>query len=54
MEQTKHHLPEDDLGLHDPLAESFDGDPAKVQIPYEPEGYYVFAVVKGKPNNGKK
>ncbi|MCE5973773.1 TRAP transporter permease [Sinirhodobacter sp. WL0062] len=23
MEQTKHHLPEDDLGLHDPLAESF-------------------------------
>ncbi|MCV2880059.1 TRAP transporter permease [Sedimentimonas flavescens] len=23
MEQTKHHLPEDELGLHDPLAESF-------------------------------
>ncbi|MDD8022306.1 MAG: TRAP transporter permease [Paracoccaceae bacterium] len=23
MEQTKHHLPDDELGLHDPLAESF-------------------------------
>ena len=37
----------------DPLAEAFDGDPAKVQLPYESEGYYVFGRILGKPNNGK-
>lgn len=33
----------------------FDGpnDVAKVQLPYEPEGFYVFARIKGKPNNGQ-
>lgn len=36
----------------DQCAEDFDGDPAKVQIPYEPMGYYVFGAIKGKPNNG--
>lgn len=36
----------------DKCAQEFDGDPANVQLPYEPEGYYVFAVIKGKPNNG--
>ncbi|MBN1833215.1 MAG: hypothetical protein JW896_14015 [Deltaproteobacteria bacterium] len=36
----------------DTCAEEFDGDPAKVQIPYESEGYFVFARIKGKPNNG--
>ena len=29
-------------------------DPAKVQIPYEPKGYYVFGRILGKPNNGKE
>ncbi|MFO7557457.1 MAG: hypothetical protein R6X10_01390 [Desulfobacterales bacterium] len=37
----------------DKCAEEFDGDPAKVQLPYEAQGYYVFAAIKGKPNNGK-
>ena len=37
----------------DTCAEEFDGDPAKVQIPYESEGYFVFARIKGKPNNGQ-
>jgi len=41
------------LYVLDPLAEYFDGDPAKVQLPYEPEGYYVFARILGKPNNGQ-
>lgn len=36
----------------DKCSEAFDGDPAQVQIPYEPEGFYVFADIKGKPNNG--
>lgn len=36
----------------DKCAEPFDGDPAKVQLPYEDEGFYVFAAVKAKPNNG--
>ena len=36
----------------DPCAEAFDGDPVKVQLPSEPEGYYVFARILGKPNNG--
>jgi hypothetical protein len=28
-------------------------DPAKVQIPYETKGYYVFGRILAKPNNGK-
>jgi hypothetical protein len=28
-------------------------DPAKVQIPYEAQGYYVFGRILGKPKNGK-
>lgn len=36
----------------DPCAEAFDNSPAKVQVPYESQGYYVFATVKGKPGNG--
>ncbi len=44
----------DSLKAIDPCAEAFDGDPVKVQIPSEAEGYYVFAEVKGKPNNGKE
>ncbi len=36
----------------DPYAEAFDGTPAKVQLPYEAQGYYVFARILGKPNNG--
>lgn len=42
-----------ELTALDRCAESFDGDPAKVQIPSEPEGYYVFARVRAKPQNGK-
>jgi len=42
-----------ELTALDPLAEAFDGDPAKVQLPYEPEGYYVFGRILAKPNNGK-
>ena len=41
------------LKVLDPLAEAFDGDPAKVQLPYEADGYYVFGRILGKPNNGK-
>lgn len=37
----------------DKCAEDFDGDPVKVQLPYEPKGYYVFATTKAKPNNGR-
>ncbi|MFC2068646.1 hypothetical protein ACFLTP_06520 [Chloroflexota bacterium] len=40
-----------ELTALDPLAEAFDGDPAKVQIPYESDGYYVFGRIHGKPNN---
>jgi hypothetical protein len=36
----------------DPCAESFDNDPAKVMLPHEEQGYYVFARLRGKPNNG--
>lgn len=36
----------------DKCAEAFDGSPAKVQLPYESEGYWVFADVKAKSNNG--
>lgn len=41
-----------ELTALDKCAEAFDGDPAKVQLPYESDGYYVFAAIKGKPNNG--
>jgi len=41
-----------ELTALDPYAEAFDGTPAKVQLPYETEGYYVFARILGKPNNG--
>jgi len=30
-----------------------DGGTAKVQLPYESQGYFVFARILGKPNNGK-
>lgn len=43
----------DTLTVLDPLTEAFDGTPAKVQLPYEASGYYVFARILGKPNNGK-
>jgi len=39
-----------ELMVLDPCA-GFDGDPAKVQLPYEAEGYYVFGRILGKPNN---
>lgn len=41
-----------ELIVLDKCAEPFDGDPAKVQLPYENEGFYVFAAIKAKPNNG--
>lgn len=42
-----------ELTALDPYAECFDGDPALVQLPYQGElGYYVFARILGKPNNG--
>jgi len=34
----------------DKCAEPFDGDLAKVQLPHESEGFYVFAAVKAAPN----
>jgi hypothetical protein len=40
-----------ELTVLDPCA--VDGGTAKVQLPYEQQGFYVFARVKGKPNNGK-
>jgi hypothetical protein len=43
-----------ELTALDPYAEVFDGTPAKVQLPYESQGYYVFARILGKPNNGSK
>ncbi|MCH7625529.1 MAG: hypothetical protein IIC83_06365 [Chloroflexi bacterium] len=42
-----------ELVAQDRCAEYFDGDPALVQIPSESEGYYVFARVRAKPQNGK-
>ncbi|MBI4266856.1 MAG: hypothetical protein HY668_00615 [Chloroflexi bacterium] len=42
-----------ELTALDPYAEAFDGTPAVVQLPYEAEGYYVFARILGKPGNGK-
>lgn len=41
-----------ELTAIDPCAECFDNDPAKVQIPREEQGFYVFARLRGKPNNG--
>jgi len=41
-----------ELTALDPCAEVFDGTPALVQVPYEAQGYYVFASVKAKPGNG--
>ncbi len=42
-----------ELTVLDKYTEAFDGDPALVQLPREPEGYYVFARILGKPNNGQ-
>lgn len=41
-----------ELTALDKCSESFDGDPAKVRLPAEAEGYYVFARIGGKPKNG--
>ena len=41
-----------DLVALDPCSEQFDGDPAKVQLPYlDDQGYYVFARSAANPNN---
>jgi hypothetical protein len=37
----------------DACAEAFDGDPVRMQLPYETEGYYVFARLRGKPQNSQ-
>ncbi len=42
----------DELTVFDACAESFDGDPAEVWLPYEAEGYFVFARALGKPAKG--
>jgi hypothetical protein len=44
----------DTLTVLDPLTEAFDDTPAKVQLPYEADGYYVFGRILGKPNNGNQ
>jgi hypothetical protein len=41
-----------ELTVLDACAEPFDGTAARVQLPYEQEGYYVFYRLRGKPNNG--
>jgi hypothetical protein len=41
-----------DLLVLDACSEPLDGDPARVQLPSEPDGYYVFGRILGKPNNG--
>ncbi len=41
-----------ELIVLDPCAEAFDGDPIKVQLPSQEQGYYVFARILGKPKNG--
>jgi len=51
------------LTVLDKCAEYFDGDPAKIQLPYKiqlddgsvinADGYYVFGRILAKPNNGK-
>ena len=40
------------LRVLDPCAGSFDNDPAKVMLPYEKQGYYVFARLRGKMISG--
>jgi len=40
-----------DYAVTDKCAEAFDGDPARVRIPYDPEGYYVYARVPGNHQN---
>jgi hypothetical protein len=40
-----------ELTVLDACAEAFDGNPVRVQLPYETEGYYVFARLRGKPQN---
>ncbi len=42
------------LTVTDPVTQAFDTTPAVVQLPYEPQGFYVFARILGKPQNGKK
>ncbi len=42
-----------ELTVLDKYTEAFDEDPALVQLPREPEGYYVFARILAKPNNGQ-
>ena len=49
---TNKKASQETLTVLDPLAEPFDADPAKVQLPYEADGYYVFGRILGKPNNG--
>ena len=41
------------LEVWDAWTQAFDGDPAVVKLPYEPLGFYVFARILGKPQNGK-
>jgi hypothetical protein len=41
-----------DLAAVDPCSEYFDGTPARVEIPYEKDGYLVFGRILGKPQNG--
>ena len=41
-----------ELTVLDACAECFDGDPARVQLPSEQQGYFVFARILAKPNDG--
>ncbi len=41
-----------ELTVLDPCGDSLDGDPARIQLPYDAQGYYVFARILGKPVNG--
>jgi hypothetical protein len=40
-----------ELTAIDPCTEEFDGSPSKVQLPYQAEGYYVFARSAADPTN---
>jgi hypothetical protein len=42
-----------ELEVHDAWSQAIDGDPAVVKLPYEPQGFYVFARIHAKPQNGK-
>jgi len=42
-----------ELVVLDACAETLDGDPARVQLPSDSEGFYVFGRLLGKPNNGE-